>query len=131
MIQILNTFPDPGLNWVQQIKYRGEELEWGKKLEVGSKLTLVVGDGSDGDRGLMAVNLIETPYEMATIKLRLSNQILGKVDTTSVYDLKGAFVYKQFPEAGTPIKPTDPINIWLTNDSTLLPRFQAPNDSLF
>lgn len=122
--------PNPALDWVQAVKFRDEEIEWGTRLEKGSKLVLVVGDGSDGE-GLSAPLCVGYDFETMKQLLKLKRRVLGTVDSTDVTEsINSAIVYRQEPAPFEKMKPSDPINIWLCDTSTFNMFYMEKLDSL-
>jgi beta-lactam-binding protein with PASTA domain len=111
--------PDPGLDWVLKIKVDGEEVEWGTKLPKGTKVTLVLGDGSSDGRGLTAPDLLDMDYKIAISMLHMQNRLIGDIDSTELNDnIKTAKIYRQDPLPGVKIKPNEPIHIWICDSTT-------------
>lgn len=111
--------PDPGLGWVLKVKVEGKEIEWGSKLPKGTRVTLVLGDGSADGKGLVAPNLFGKEYNLGMSFLRLQRRVLGDVDSSELNGkLESALIYRQHPKAGQAIKPSDPINIWICDSAT-------------
>lgn len=106
--------PDPGQNWVLNVKMNGEELKWGDEIPKGSKLVLVVGNGMGDGSELRAPKYIGMPYEFIHQRFRLDKRVMGRIDSSALdQPISGSVVSKQHPPVGEIIKPSEPINIWL------------------
>ena len=110
--------PDPALGWVLKVKVDDEEVEWGTKLPKGTRITLVLGNGSS-EGEIYAPNLFSKEYKLTLSLLHMQGRVLGDIDSTELNgSLEGAMIYRQHPYAGQQIKPSDPINIWICDSST-------------
>ncbi|MFY0672725.1 MAG: PASTA domain-containing protein [Bacteroidia bacterium] len=111
--------PDPGLDWVLKIKVDDKEVDWETKLPKGTKVTLVLGDGSSDGRPLTAPDLMEMDYSLALSMLHMQNRLIGDIDSTELNDkIATAKIYKQDPRPGVIIKPNEPIHIWICDSIT-------------
>ena len=111
--------PDPGLDWVLKVKVEDDEVEWGSKLPKGTKVTLVLGDGSSGPGGLKAPDLLGREYRLMLSFLHMQNRIIGDIDSTELNDkIETAVIFKQTPRPGVNIKPNEPIHIWICDSFT-------------
>jgi beta-lactam-binding protein with PASTA domain len=118
--------PDPAEGWVLRVEVNGKPVDWGTTLPKGTKLTLVLGDGSENADGLKAADYVGMDYHLCIAALKMHRRILGRVDSTELTGpLSLAKVYKQVPGAGEKIKPSDPISIWITDPETF--RLLLPN----
>lgn len=89
--------PDFAKNAVLDQLYQGQSIKPGTKIQQGSKITLVLGNGI-GDTGFLVPDLVGLTYNDAKIQLEADGLILGAaVINRNVTDTSGAFVYRQSP----------------------------------
>ncbi|MBS1918356.1 MAG: PASTA domain-containing protein [Bacteroidetes bacterium] len=89
--------PDFAKNSVLEQMYNDEEIKPGTKIQQGSKITLVLGNGIGGFE-FTVPNLIGLTFHEAKLRLDSSRLILGAlVPDNDVTDADNAFVYRQSP----------------------------------
>ena len=111
--------PDFARNSVLQQIYKGENIKPGSKIQQGSAITLVLGNGIGG-AAFIVPDLFGLTYQQAKSKLDSVGLVLGAVvPDKDIRDTTGAYVYKQSPEQfnedkkPNPIHPGQSIDIWL------------------
>jgi len=106
-------------NSVLQQLYKGENIKPGVKIQQGSAITLVLGNGIGG-AGFLVPDLTGLNYRQARSWFDSSGVILGSVVIDKdVTDTAGAFVYRQNPEPyndgrPNPIRSGQSMDIWLS-----------------
>lgn len=103
-------------NTVLKLKYQGKELNLNDKIQKGSEIVLVVGDGF-GNTSVSVPDLIGLSYEEADILVNGSSLNIGSILYDNSTSLPRGSVVRQRPEAGVNIRTGDAINIWLSGDS--------------
>jgi beta-lactam-binding protein with PASTA domain len=111
--------PDFARNSVLQQLYKGENIKPGMKIQQGSAITLVLGNGIGGVT-FTVPDLFGLTYEQAKARLDSAGLTLGAVvPDKEVRDTSEAYVYKQWPEQfnkdrrPNPIRLGQTIDIWL------------------
>ncbi|MBI1182755.1 PASTA domain-containing protein [bacterium] len=111
--------PDPAEGWVLKVEADGEEVEWGSRLPKGTVVTLVLGDGSKTGEPLRAPDYRGVEFKNIRRVMSMHHRVMGKVDSTLLIGPSSqAVIYKQDPAPHEKIKPSDPINIWIIDEST-------------
>jgi len=107
--------PNITRDWVLEIKYKDEVVEWGTALPKGSELVLVVGNGNASGKELRGPDWIGHLYSDVKYLYALHGKIKGDVDTSALdgTPIESSIVYKVFPDTNTIVKPSDPIDIYL------------------
>lgn len=107
--------PNITRDWVLEIKYKGEVIEWGSKLPKGSELVLVVGNGNAQGQELRGPDWIGHMYSDLSYLFMLHGRIKGKVDTTLLdgSPINASIVYKVHPDTNAIVKPSEPIDIYV------------------
>jgi beta-lactam-binding protein with PASTA domain len=115
--------PSEFRNLVIDLRYRGESIEAGTTLPVGSSLSLIVGQGRSSGY-VMVPGLTVLPLDSAILTARLSGLNIGEV----IYDVtpqneqqaRSYFVYRQEPLENDYLQAGSRIKVWMTQDSSLL-----------
>jgi beta-lactam-binding protein with PASTA domain len=123
----LTYIPDIAVNNVLEQKYNGNVMEEGDSIIKGSQIDLVLGRGLSNEK-TAAPDLVGLFFEQA--KERITNRYLnlGAVIYDASFkdaeDSINAFVWKQKPEFNEDnlMNLGSSVDIWLTADSTKLPR---------
>jgi beta-lactam-binding protein with PASTA domain len=109
-------------NSVLEQLYNGKVVPAGKKIRMGSSISLVIGSGI-GNLDIAVPKLVGLTYDEAGIVLQAQGLILGSVLANGdVQDTAAAFVYRQSPasktEAGMQlrIRPGQMVDIWLSTE---------------
>lgn len=84
-------------NAVLEQHFNGAIIPVGTKIRMGSKISLVLGDGV-GDRKFVVPYLIGMTFSLAKDLLAANGLGIGAVIAPSVSDTANAFIYKQRPE---------------------------------
>ncbi len=113
--------PDFAKNSVLDQMHNGESIKPGTKIQEGSSITIVLGNGI-GDIDFAVPNLFGMTYHDAKILLDSSRLIIGAVvPLDNVTDMQNAFVYRQNPEAfdqdrkSNHIRQGQTIDLWITS----------------
>lgn len=123
---------DIGKNVVLDLKNKGEILEKDAKLVRHSTIDLVLGSGLTTAKTklpkLIGLNLNESKTELRELSLNIGNI---KYDGKKLDDVR-YFIYKQQPAYNEKIimKYGSRVSLWLTSDSTKLPKLTEEIDSL-
>ncbi len=125
----LEYVPDIAVNNVLQQKHDGSEIEPGEMIVRGSQIDLVLGSGLS-EQVTPVPKLVSLKYEDAKNRIIGSSLNIGAAffDTTvtDAEDSIEAFVWRQRPEYDEDemisIRLGSTVDLWLTLDSTLLPR---------
>ncbi len=104
-------------NLVLEIKVNGQKVEPAKKVEKGSKITLVLGNGL-GNTRIPVPTLVGLTYLEARIAIQGMSLTVGAVvrdDNVSEKNSDNAVVYRQIPapEDGTEITIGEPVDLFL------------------
>jgi beta-lactam-binding protein with PASTA domain len=107
---------------VMSIEIDSNEIEPGTRLDIGTKLDLVLGGGAS-DQFVPVPYLIGTPLKQLENTVLNTGLILGSVvPDEEIEDSSKALVYKQMPEPGSgEVRIGTPINLFLTTDRNKLP----------
>lgn len=106
----------PFMQYVKQMKYKGQVVEPGTLVPKGAIIDLVIEDG--GASTVPPFDLIDMPLDEAKFLLVSYSLNLGRV--VPVGDTTGgtAVVIKQHPKAGEPLMVGDVVDIWLGQPGT-------------
>jgi eukaryotic-like serine/threonine-protein kinase len=106
--------PSPFQNLVKEMQHEGQTITPGTRIEKGSIIDLIVGDGN-GPADFVVGSLIGDTFERAKFKLGGWDLHLGRVEIPVDIDTTGIeiFVFKQFPMPGDSVRVGDPIDLWL------------------
>jgi eukaryotic-like serine/threonine-protein kinase len=114
--------PDFAKGSVLEQLYKGNKIEPGDKIKVGSRISLVIGSGI-GDEFMPVPKLVGLTFGEAKILLEASGLILGPViPSPMVRDNESAYVVRQSPEPKNEdgkqfrIRPGQMIDLWLDVD---------------
>lgn len=124
----LSYVPYLGKDVVVETKVNGKTTKAGEKLEKGTVVNLVLGEGLEGGEKVKLPYLSSLSFPEARQKLLDASLNLGVVSTdTSVTDTLAALVYRQYPSTSgeTKVSMGTEVDIWLTMDDT-----KIKNDSL-
>lgn len=111
--------PDFARNSVLDQEYKGESIKPGTKIQQGSEITLVLGNGVGTE--FVVPDLFGLPYREARAALSQAGLLVGSVvPDADVTDTLGAFVYRQNPDRFdfnrqvNRIRQGQTIDIWLS-----------------
>ncbi len=104
--------PSPFLNLVLEMNSNGKELKAGDRIDKGSVIDLVIGDGY-ARSNFAAPNLVGNDIENARFIILGSNLEIGLITLEADTVGKKSFVTKQSPVAGRQVRIGDPIDIWI------------------
>ncbi|HNP19843.1 MAG TPA: PASTA domain-containing protein [Fulvivirga sp.] len=104
--------PSPFLNLVLEMRSNGEVLKAGDRIDKGSVIDLVIGDGY-ARSNFSAPNLVGNDIENARFIILGSNLEIGLITLEADTVGKKSFVTKQSPAAGKQVRIGDPIDIWI------------------
>ena len=113
----LEYIPDMAKNAVLHQKYKGVEIEAGKPIKKGSRIDLVLGQGTGGDKMQIPFLLGKKQSEVMKI-LRASSLNIGSEVFEDGKDTVHARVFRQSPAYGSraAINMGQSINIWYRSD---------------
>lgn len=113
--------PDFARNSVLDQQYKGQTIKPGTKIQQGSAITLVLGNGIGGGMGFIVPDLFGMTYLQAKARLDSLGLSFGAVvPDKDVRDSAESYIYKQVPQqigdGGVPnrIRPGQAIDIWLS-----------------
>ena len=112
--------PNPDLNSVLDVLYKGRSVKKGEMLPLGSEILLVLGNGM-GNTKIDIPFLIGLTYSEALAVLQENGLTIGAlVPDASVSDTTSAKVYKQIPEPnfGDQLRIGEPIDIFIKSTMT-------------
>lgn len=84
-------------NAVLEQQYNGSLIQAGTKIRMGSKISLVLGDGV-GDRQFVVPSLIGMTYGQAKSMLEAHGLAFGAIIAPNIDDTTNAYIYQQRPE---------------------------------
>ena len=84
-------------NAVLEQHYNGSVISVGTKIRMGSKISLVLGDGV-GDRQFVVPSLIGMTYGQAKSMLEAHGLAFGAIIAPNIEDTTNAYIYQQRPE---------------------------------
>ncbi|OFX60304.1 MAG: hypothetical protein A2046_05720 [Bacteroidetes bacterium GWA2_30_7] len=122
----LSYIPDIGKNVVLNQKYKGKDIKTGSLIEKGKAIDLVLGLGETKERTsvpkIIGMNIEEATTKLAEFSLNIG-AIVCDESIKTVKDSSSAKIYKQFPMPmpKSEISLGSGIDIWITNDKTLVP----------
>jgi eukaryotic-like serine/threonine-protein kinase len=123
--------PDFAKNAVLEQLYEGQKITPGTKIRMGSKISLVLGDGI-GDEQFPVPSLIGLTFCEAKILLREHGVEFGSIIAPGVEDSCNAYISKQMPERFNEekkfryIRPGQQMDIWLTIDKPVIDSLALP-----
>ena len=112
--------PNPDLNAVLDVLYKGRSVKKGEMLPLGSEIILILGNGM-GNTKIDIPFLIGLSYSEALAVLQENGLTIGAlVPDASVTDTSFAKVYKQIPEPnfGDQLRIGEPIDIFIKSEMT-------------
>lgn len=118
-------------NAVLEQRYQGSVITPGTKIRMGSKISLVLGNGV-GERQFVVPSLIGMTYGQAKSLLESHGLSLGVVIAQDIEDTVNAFIYKQSPERYDAekrfryIRSGQLMDIWLQKDKPVIDSAAAP-----
>ncbi|RYY61714.1 MAG: PASTA domain-containing protein [Chitinophagaceae bacterium] len=89
--------PDFAKNSVLEQRYNGKSIAPGTKVQMGSSITLVLGDGV-GDKQIVVPDLVGLTFCQARDALAASGIGIGSIIGSGFSDTCSAFIYRQRPE---------------------------------
>ena len=102
---------------ILKVMHKGEDitekLAKGYKIEMGSTLDFVVSQTTNDQRN--TPDIVCSTFDAAQFMLSTSNLTLGDIEG-SVRDRPTAYVWKQDPEAGTPVAVGSPVTLFITQE---------------
>ena len=123
VVKEIRFVPSEFRNLVIDLRYRGESVEAGTTLPVGSALSLIVGQGRSAGN-VQVPGLTALPLDSAILTARESGLNIGEViyDVTPQNDQQAGsyFVYRQEPLKNDYLQAGSRIRVWMTQDSSLL-----------
>jgi eukaryotic-like serine/threonine-protein kinase len=122
--------PSPFQNLVKEMRYNGQTVSAGTRVQKGAIIDLVVGDGN-GPADFIVGSLIGDTFERAKFKLGGWDLHLGKVEIPEGIDTTGIeiFVFKQLPMAGDSVRVGDPIDLWIGPKGFTAPEEEDDNET--
>ncbi len=111
--------PDFAKNSVLVQLYQGNEIVAGTKIQMGSSITLVLGDGI-GKNEFVVPGIVGMTFEEAKILLESNGISIGAIISDGLVDTLSAYIYKQSPEKfdetgrRTKIRPGQMMDVWLS-----------------
>lgn len=119
----------PYQNAILDQKFNGNSIEPGTKIEKGSVIDLVVGDGF-GNRTIVMPSFIGDPLDEVVFTLSGYNLRVGSIVNQGDSSEAPGFIYRHIPEEGEVVKVGEVIDLWVTPSDSLLRILLAPLDTL-
>lgn len=122
-------------NAVLEQHYNGSIISAGTKIRMGSKVSLVLGDGV-GDRQFVVPSLIGMTYGQAKSMLGAHGLSFGAIIAPAIDDTLNAYIYQQRPERFDDekkfryIRSGQLIDIWLQKEKPVMDTIAAPDPAL-
>lgn len=104
-------------NTILKIKANGTEVTPGQKLQKGSKITLVVGDGY-GNQSVVIPDFVGMPFEEVEVLISGSGLNIGNIMYENDPAAPANTVLKQRPQAGNKLRMGDVVDIWVAGYAT-------------
>jgi eukaryotic-like serine/threonine-protein kinase len=106
--------PSPFSDLVMEMRVNGAKMEGGTRVNKGSVVDLVVGDGAGPNdmraRSVVGMVLADALRLLSAFNLHQGDIIIPEdVDTTGII----SYVFRQEPKAGDSVKVGDPVNLWI------------------
>ena len=123
--------PDFAKNSVLEQLYNGETVAPGTKLRMGSKVTLVLGDGI-GKTEFVVPRIVGLTFGQAKALLEANGLVMGAVIASDITDTMNAYIYKQMPERYNEdhhvqhIRPGQTMDVWLQVEKPLTDSINIP-----
>lgn len=109
----------PFLHVVKEMKFKGEKIEPGTRIQKGSVIDLVVYDG--GSPNLPSPNVVDLLLEDAKVAIFGSNLNLEIEVVGDTIGIDEVVILKQKPVANENIKVGDIVKVWVGARGTLIP----------
>jgi beta-lactam-binding protein with PASTA domain len=112
-------------NAVLEQHYNGSVISVGTKIRMGSKISLVLGDGV-GDRQFVVPSLVGMTYGQAKSMLEAHGLAFGAIIAPNIEDTTNAYIYQQRPERYDDekrfryIRSGQLMDIWLQKDKPVI-----------
>ena len=119
-------------NAVLEQHYNGSIIPAGTKIRMGSKISLVLGDGV-GDRQFVVPSLIGMTYSQAKSMLEAHGLAFGAIIAQNIEDTTNAYIYQQRPERYDDekrfryIRSGQLMDIWLQKDKPITDSAAVPD----
>jgi beta-lactam-binding protein with PASTA domain len=123
--------PDFAKNAVLEQLYKGSPIKPGTRIQMGSTIDMVLGDGV-GDRQFVVPALIGMTYCDAKSRLQAAGVSFGVIIANGVQDTCNAYIYKQSPERFDDekkfryIRSGQLIDIWLQTEKPVIDSLAVP-----
>ena len=123
--------PDFAKNAVLEQLYKGSPIKPGTRIQMGSTIDMVLGDGV-GDRQFVVPALIGMTYCDAKSRLQAAGVSFGVIIANGVQDTCNAYIYKQSPERFDDekkfryIRSGQLIDIWLQTEKPVIDSLAIP-----
>lgn len=116
-IEGISYAPSDYKDLVLDIQYRGKSIKPGTKINEGSAVRIIIGNGSGGNKSLVP-SVIGMKLDEATNAINTAAYNIGGIiyDEEPSGDQEDFFVYKQRPISGDSLSVGDRIDIWLSKD---------------
>jgi eukaryotic-like serine/threonine-protein kinase len=127
--------PNMGINIVLAQRFNGHEVSPGDSVTKGARVDLVLGKGLSDERAaipnLVGLNLEEAKIVASEGFLSVGAAVHDQTIITPDDELK-AVIFKQKPQPGSDmtLPMGSAIDVWITLDSTKIPGFSHPGDTL-
>ena len=118
-------------NAVLEQKYNGDVINAGTKIRMGSKISLILGDGV-GDKQFVVPSLIGMTYGQARSLLQAHGLDFGSVIALEIEDTMSAYIYDQRPRRFDDekrfryIRAGQLMDVWLQKDKPMPDSTAAP-----
>jgi len=122
-------------NAVLEQHYNGTNIPVGTKVRMGSKISLILGDGV-GDRQFVVPTLIGMKYSQAKSLLEAHGLGFGAIIAQDVEDTLSAYIYQQRPERFDDekrfryIRSGQLMDIWLQKEKPVIDSIAVPEPDL-
>lgn len=122
-------------NAVLEQRYNGDAISAGTKIRMGSKISLILGDGV-GDKQFVVPTLIGMTYSQAQSLLQAHGLAFGAVIAQGIQDTASAYIYDQRPRRFDDenrfryIRPGQLMDVWLQKDRPVADTAAAAADLL-
>ncbi len=120
--------PDFMKGYVLEQQYNGAKIAAGAKIQWGSRITLVIGAGLDGDRRIVP-DVVGMTYAEAKSQLEAAGIIVSPVVQSGVRDTANAYIIEQRPTRFNEEKVPNYIQPGQVMDLFLSPTNDIPRDS--
>ncbi len=131
-VEELRYEPDPCTDCVLDQLYRGEHIEPETRIRRGEPITLVLGSGEDGTYVPVPDLRGSTLAELGEL-LNMASMTMGQVKAcegcNTAEDSTFARVQRQWPNPNERTMIGNPIDVWLSTDTTATPIIPDPNET--